>query len=203
MNEIGFSKLEDENGVFFYEKNPFTGIAKTIYPDGQLHGKMFFKDGKADGELIRYYQSGEIEEKAVYKDGKLQERINYYENSEIEPKCSGDCPACDLIGKKNEMMLNRDDFWQCPECGTVVSTEHDGFAKILNYICLDKNMIKEYNRTGASKYINKARIIGTDGEKKIIFRTPRHLRAYLKHRKGIHSENSGGATPSKLRSVGP
>ncbi len=67
-----WSDLEKRGNTFFKKKTnePFTGILKNFYPDGQVQLIDNFKDGMQHGEYISYHQNGEILLKGYFQDGK-------------------------------------------------------------------------------------------------------------------------------------
>ncbi len=71
--EISEPKLEERDGIK-YEVNStatFTGSSVNYYSDGQLKGKINYKDGKKDGLHESFYTVGKLRFKKNYKDGKL------------------------------------------------------------------------------------------------------------------------------------
>lgn len=71
--KVQLNRLQNRNGIIYSvnQTKPFTGNAKSYYPNGQIQDDLNFKDGKQSGKQEIYYPNGVI--KAVYnlKDGKL------------------------------------------------------------------------------------------------------------------------------------
>lgn len=67
-----------------YKNGIITG-KKEYYENGQLEGKVFYKNGKVDGVLYKYYENGQLELEASYSDGKLNGFLKkYYENGQLQ-----------------------------------------------------------------------------------------------------------------------
>ena len=79
---LNFDDLVEKDGLY-YEINsdvPFTG---------EVIGSVVvnFKNGKAEGEHLRYYKSGQLKFKGIYKDGKEEgEHLTYYEKGQLRLK---------------------------------------------------------------------------------------------------------------------
>ena len=57
-----------------------------ILENGQLNLKNTYKDGKKDGERLKYYDNGQLMEKGNYKEGKEGEYLEYHENGQLKIK---------------------------------------------------------------------------------------------------------------------
>ena len=88
--DVCMDYLEDRDGLF-YEKfmdAPFTGQYLSCYENGQqLKVKSHYKDGKYEGEFIRYYEDGQLNIKSNFKDGKYDgEFLRYYKDGQLNIK---------------------------------------------------------------------------------------------------------------------
>lgn len=85
--EISEPKLEERGGIK-YEVNStetFTGTSVNYFSDGQLKGKINYKDGKKDGVHESFYKNGKLRFKKNYKDGKLHGLSEeYYFNGQLD-----------------------------------------------------------------------------------------------------------------------
>ncbi|MAJ24635.1 MAG: hypothetical protein CMP36_03905 [Rickettsiales bacterium] len=86
--DIDFNDLQKRDGLFYekFKEEPFSGKVVgrrrgnivegqiegewLVYNNGQLWIKSNYKDGKRDGEWVRYYASGQLHIKINYKEGK-------------------------------------------------------------------------------------------------------------------------------------
>lgn len=106
--------LRDEGDEALYYKLgsavPFTGWLKKVYPNGQLEGVAYVKDGKADGPYTMWHENGQkaqestarnglLEgpftlwhengqkaEEGTFKDGKLEGLVVFWDESGVELK---------------------------------------------------------------------------------------------------------------------
>ena len=66
-------KKGEEGDQLFYAPNqqtPYTGLAKVMYDNGQIHVLTHYKNGKQDGLLKAWHENGQKQFEANYKDGK-------------------------------------------------------------------------------------------------------------------------------------
>ena len=79
-------KHVEKDGVL-YEANsnePFTGIDKTYYENGQLKFEAKFQNGKPNGVGKEYFENGVLRFEGNFIDGKAQgEHKVYYENGKL------------------------------------------------------------------------------------------------------------------------
>ena len=64
------SELLEWDGVKYFERVPFTGVAVEKYDNGQKKSEETYKGGKWDGLWTHWYQTGQKAEKTTYKHGK-------------------------------------------------------------------------------------------------------------------------------------
>ena len=65
------------NNCFFYQ----------FYDSGKIYSKVFFKNGKIEGERFYFFENGKIQAKGSYKDGKKEGAdYRYFENGKIQSK---------------------------------------------------------------------------------------------------------------------
>jgi antitoxin component YwqK of YwqJK toxin-antitoxin module len=65
----------NEQGLYLDENNdPFTGIFKEEYSDGQIKLEIEFKEGLLDGKYTLWFENGQVNEVRFYKAG-LKEKI--------------------------------------------------------------------------------------------------------------------------------
>jgi antitoxin component YwqK of YwqJK toxin-antitoxin module len=101
--EVSFETLQNRNNIF-YEVNvrePFTGIAFTMYENGQMKKEAEFKNGLLHGNYTEWYENGQIKESRKHsknlfdgknemfeKNGDKISEINY-KNGEMNGKYFG------------------------------------------------------------------------------------------------------------------
>ena len=76
---ITMDDLVERNELYYkkFTDNPFTGEISGI-ENGS------FKNGKMNGEWLRYYENGQLNEKVNFKDGKRNGLLeNYYRNGQL------------------------------------------------------------------------------------------------------------------------
>ena len=75
--------LEERDGLFYQNNEPYSGWAKGMYDSGQPKGLGQFKDGKQDGLEMRWQENGQKSYEATYKDGELDGlRTRWHENGQ-------------------------------------------------------------------------------------------------------------------------
>ncbi len=85
-----------------------------LYDSGKIYNKVFYKNGRKDGEDYRYFENGKIQSKGFYNNGKLEgKNISFDENGNILKEifiCKGSNTAnwknCTGIFFVNEMQQN-------------------------------------------------------------------------------------------------
>ena len=85
-NELYYKKFTDnpftgeisgiENGSF--KNGKMNGEWLRYYENGQLNEKVNFKDGKRDGLSETYFENGQLKDKGNYKDGKEEGLWEYF-----------------------------------------------------------------------------------------------------------------------------
>ncbi len=68
---IDFDSLEERNGLFYQNNEPYSGRVKEMYDSGQVEGLGQAKDGKPDGLQTQWYENGQKQREATFKDGKM------------------------------------------------------------------------------------------------------------------------------------
>ena len=71
--EINEDQLVKREGIY-YEINsqtPFSGRVVAYHKNGQLEGKVIFKDGKRNGFMEYYSENGELHGKYCYKNDEI------------------------------------------------------------------------------------------------------------------------------------
>ena len=74
------------DGLFYkpFQTEPFTGLKRDWYENGQLSQEVTLKDGKPDGLFRIWYVGGTPTYEATYKDGKREGlRRMWYENGQL------------------------------------------------------------------------------------------------------------------------
>jgi len=65
-----------ENGQLFsklfYKEGKQEGEQESWWENGQLMSKYFYKDGKKEGEQLTWHRNGQLVSKEFYKEGKLE-----------------------------------------------------------------------------------------------------------------------------------
>ena len=67
-------ELHANEGLFYFEETPFTGIALKYYDNGIVAESAQFQNGKRHGLLKKWYASGVMSYMANYKEGKYHEK---------------------------------------------------------------------------------------------------------------------------------
>jgi antitoxin component YwqK of YwqJK toxin-antitoxin module len=91
FTEIYWKMLTESNtNALFYESEspiPYTGIAKSWYPNGQIKLEYGLKDGKYEGTYKNYYENGNLFSVGITKNNGLDgEYVQYYENEQVALK---------------------------------------------------------------------------------------------------------------------
>jgi antitoxin component YwqK of YwqJK toxin-antitoxin module len=66
--------FKNDNKICYFKGVLITGTVESHYKNEQLKFIWRFKEGKFDGEQIKYFENGQIEEVANLKDGKILSR---------------------------------------------------------------------------------------------------------------------------------
>ena len=61
--------IEIIKGVYYQEKQLFTGIYTELYPSGAIKETINIKNGLMDSASLSYYENGNIKELMTYKNG--------------------------------------------------------------------------------------------------------------------------------------
>ena len=64
-------ELEERDGLWYFEEQPFTGDAVRKYPNGQKKRETTWKDGKGHGLYTFWYENGQKWAETTWEDGKL------------------------------------------------------------------------------------------------------------------------------------
>lgn len=62
--------LERQGALFYYDNEPFTGLAQEFYPSGELKSTAHFREGSREGKQYTYAEKGGILSVRNYKDNK-------------------------------------------------------------------------------------------------------------------------------------
>ena len=77
------ASLEERDGLYYHNNEPYSGWAKGMYDSGQAKGLGQFKDGKQDGLEMRWHENGQKSYEATYKDGEQDGlRTRWHENGQ-------------------------------------------------------------------------------------------------------------------------
>ena len=84
--EVPSEKLVERGGITYLinSQTPFSGRSVSYYENGQVKGKINYKNGKPDGFFEHYYENGQLNIKGNQKDGEpdgLWE--SYYDNGQL------------------------------------------------------------------------------------------------------------------------
>jgi len=76
IKETDYKLLQNRDGIYYLpnEVIPFNGKATDFYKNGQTKFIGIFKDGKLQGEPIRYYENGQLDSNRVVDYDLLQDR---------------------------------------------------------------------------------------------------------------------------------
>ena len=66
---VDFDSLEERDGLFYQNNEPYSGWAKNMYDSGQVEGLGQAKDGKPDGLMTEWHENGQKKIEVIYKDG--------------------------------------------------------------------------------------------------------------------------------------
>ena len=87
QTRVNQDKLEEKNGLQYYESNLFTGVSFRLFPDGDLEFESELKDGKPNGVIKKWYTNGRLKSEWYYEDGLSHgEHKCYFENGELKEK---------------------------------------------------------------------------------------------------------------------
>ena len=131
-NELYYKKFTDnpftgeisgiENGSF--KNGKMNGEWLRYYENGQLNEKVNFKDGKRDGLSETYFENGQLKDKGNYKDGKEEGLWEaYFENGQLFGKANF------KDGKRNGLLENYYRNGQLLGKGNYKDGKADGFSK--------------------------------------------------------------------------
>ncbi len=68
---VDFDSLEERDGLFYQNNEPYSGWAKNMYDSGQVEELGQAKDGKPDGLMTEWHENGQKKGEATFKDGKI------------------------------------------------------------------------------------------------------------------------------------
>lgn len=63
--------LEEKDGLFYYESQPYTGTYLTYYDNGTLKLESTYFEGKKDGEFKLYFEDGSLNEIRSYQNNEM------------------------------------------------------------------------------------------------------------------------------------
>ena len=63
--------LEERDGLFYQNNEPYSGWAKNMYDSGQVEELGQAKDGKPDGLMTEWHENGQKQAERVWKDDEL------------------------------------------------------------------------------------------------------------------------------------
>jgi antitoxin component YwqK of YwqJK toxin-antitoxin module len=89
--------LDAAKGLVFDKNQPFSGISKLYYKNGQLAEKISYREGKKDGVLQKWFVNGMLSYEANYKSNKRHGRVtSWWQNGNkrtignfVESKANG------------------------------------------------------------------------------------------------------------------
>ena len=88
--EISYKKLKyaEVDGIAIYKdpetRQPFTGIARDMHPNGQVHMECPFKDGKMNGLVREWFANGKKLAETQFVDGeRTGKNTEWTENGEL------------------------------------------------------------------------------------------------------------------------
>lgn len=79
------SVIQERVGIAYAvnESEPYTGLLIDIYPNGQRKNKIFFKNGKEEGQRTLWYENGQKAIETHFKNGKEEGlKTSWYENGQ-------------------------------------------------------------------------------------------------------------------------
>lgn len=78
------TELTLEEGIYSFQGQPFSGIAYSNYPHGQLLRAVSYRHGKQDGPMFLWYPDGTPQMSANYRSGVLHGRfLGWYQNGDM------------------------------------------------------------------------------------------------------------------------
>lgn len=76
--------LNQFEGKWYYEEQPFNGHAITHYANGEIASDLGFFDGKKEGVAYAYYEDGAIKKEAHYVQNRLDGKVlSWWPNKEL------------------------------------------------------------------------------------------------------------------------
>ena len=74
ITAIESEKLQGRENLWYApnQQPPYTGLAKVMYDNGQIHVLTHYKNGKPDGLVTKWYESGQKESEGNLKNGKTE-----------------------------------------------------------------------------------------------------------------------------------
>ena len=80
---VDFDSLEERDGLFYQNNEPYSGWLKNMYDSGQVEELVQAKDGKPDGLMTEWHENGQKSVEATYKDGEKHGPIRgWHENGQ-------------------------------------------------------------------------------------------------------------------------
>ena len=80
---VDFESLEERDGLFYQNNEPFSGWTKKMSDSGQVQALGQLKDGKTDGLVMGWYENGQKSAEQAYKDGMLDGPVTmWHENGQ-------------------------------------------------------------------------------------------------------------------------
>ena len=73
----------DEQGVIFYDDQPFTGTVVESLPDGKVIGEVDYYNGLQNGPERTYRLNGELKAEAIYRHGMPIEIREWHSNGKL------------------------------------------------------------------------------------------------------------------------
>ena len=81
---VAFNLLDEEDGFFRYEGEPFSGIAFEHYANGNLQRVMYLHQGVQHGPIYIWYPDAKPQMSAHYRQGRLRGRfLGWYANGNV------------------------------------------------------------------------------------------------------------------------
>jgi len=128
QTRVNQNKLEEKDGLKYYDSNLFTGVSFRLFPDGELEFESELKDGKPNGVIKKWYETGRLKSEWYYEDG-LSHGLHkcYFENGELKEK----------FNYKNGRQDGIQRIWQ--KNGSIKQESNYDNGKLLNKKCWDKS----------------------------------------------------------------
>ena len=86
---VDFDSLEERDGLYYHNNEPYSRWTKKMYDSGQVQGLGQLKDGKRHGHMTAWHENGQKMHEGTYKDGKEDGRATmWHENGQKQAEAT-------------------------------------------------------------------------------------------------------------------